>query len=148
MALEKVLKDWLVRHHFDVVIDFGDDFSYNTDYHILTFGTKSYPDVGRYFEQFLYEYGMEYTGIFDEVLCMLHELGHYMTIDNFDEGERVECFLFKHLIRGEDFEWFEGYWSVSDEFAANMWVVNYVNENIEAVEELCNLLLKENYYAV
>ena len=36
------------------------------------------------------------------------------------------------------------YWELPMEFAANMWVVDFVNHHIEAVEELCGIYLK--YY--
>jgi hypothetical protein len=34
------------------------------------------------------------------------------------------------------------YWEMPDEFAANIWAVNFINKNISEVERLVNIFLK------
>ena len=143
-SLKTALKNWLHENGFDVAVDFAEDSSYDITNIVINLGTKSYPDVGRYFEQYLYEYGLEYTGIFDSVLQFLHELGHHMTINNFTQEELLVCHLTKQFMNSEDeHDWFNKYWSLADEFAANMWEINFINSNIEVVEELCNIFIRE-----
>ena len=129
---------WFGRNGFDnvdVCFDF-DSFGYNFDKCIINIGVGYEPEAGRLFEQFLYEYGMEYVGFYDSVLAFLHELGHYNTVYNFNR-QSLSMYNFIKVFQ-DSF----GYWEVPDEMAANIWVVDFVNENIGAVEELCNIFLR------
>ena len=93
-AVEKFktdLANWFSKNGFgDVDLCFGEDFAYvildNGNFGVQV-GVQAYPEVGRYFEQFLYEYGLDYMGIFDPVLSLIHELGHNKTINCFDESQ-------------------------------------------------------------
>ena len=70
---------------------------------------------------------------------MLHECGHVNTINQFSDSEIFLFDLGKQFDHGEsDQEWLNRYWLIPDEFAANMWVVDFINNHIEAVEDLCN----------
>ena len=138
------LNNWFVKNGFDnLPINFTEDFGYaifEDGQVCINIGVQAYPEVGRYFEQFLYEYGLEYCGIYDPVLCLLHELGHHMTYRYFNDNEQVLYRLAKEFDHGEDqFTWLYRYWSIPDEFAANMWAINFVNNHIDAVEELCEI---------
>ena len=129
---------WLGRNGFDNVdVSFEmDEFCFNINNYVINIGSGYEPEAGRLFEQFLYEYGMEYIGFDDSVLSFLHELGHYNTVSNFNDAEL--CFYRAVKFAMDAFK----YWEVPDEMAANMWVVNFVNEKVEAVEELCNIFQK------
>lgn len=143
------IHNWLAKNGFNNIdLTTSLDFAYNITNNTIVIGTEKYPTVGRYFEQFLYEYGLEYSGIFDSVLAFLHELGHVYTIPAFSNAELMLYQIAKNFT-AEDFtnmeteqEKFNYYWELPDEFAANMWVINFVNNNIEAVEELCNIWMK------
>ena len=143
-GLKTALINWLHSNGFDVMVDFAEDSSYDKDKLVINLGMESYPNVGRYFEQYLYEYGLEYTGIFDEVLAFLHELGHHMTINSFSEKEIFILAMSKEFLDVPDeHEWYEEYWLMPDELAANMWEINFINSNIEVVEELCDIFIRE-----
>ncbi len=136
------ITDWLNKNGFAKLnISFGEDFAYvllDDEKLGIQIGVQAYPEVGRYFEQFLYEYGMEYTGIYDPVLCLLHELGHNQTLNYFDGKEQLLCELAKQFCHSEnEHDWYNEYWETPDEFAANVWAINFINNHIEAVEELC-----------
>jgi len=141
---EKNIVGWLEYNNFDVGVMFEEDFGYDRESNTLHIGTLAYEDVCRWFEQYLYEFGMEYTGVYDPVLCLLHELGHYKTIDDFSEEELMVYDFAKNMLddRMEIQEVMNKYWDSPDEFAANMWVVNYVNLHIDAVEALCEIYWK------
>ena len=81
------LINWLRRNGFDVMVDFTEDSGYDLENLVINLGTESCPDVESYFEQYLYEYGLEYVGILGPVLQFLHELGHHMTIKSFSQEE-------------------------------------------------------------
>ena len=147
-AVEKFktdLANWFNKNGFeDVGLCFGEDFAYvildNGNFGVQV-GVQAYPEVGRYFEQFLYEYGLDYVGIFDPVLSLIHELGHNKTINCFDEVELALCDFAKHICceSEDEHDWYNSYWEVPDEFAANMWAIKFINEHVEAVKELCDI---------
>ena len=137
---EANVSNWMQKYGFgQIKISCASDFAYNIEEKKIMIGTTAYPQISRYFEQFLYEFGMEYCGIYDAVLAFLHELGHACTINMFSGEEQLFCHLTKQFCTIEDeHEWFDFYWMVPDEFLANLWVIDFINSNIAAVEELCN----------
>lgn len=98
---EYKLQEWLKENGFECAIQFGDDFAYDRESNVLQVGCVGYPIVCRWFEQFLYEYGLEYKGIYDPVLALLHELGHSMTLDQFSERELRLFDFSKFLLEDE-----------------------------------------------
>ena len=137
---KSVIIKWLCEHDFsNLEIDFANDFGYiNTDdLKCINIGIIPHPIEGNYFEQFLYEYGCDYVDIPYQILCFLHELGHYNTVTNFSDEELWTYYFIKDIdeARISQEEYFK-YWEIPDEFAANIWVINYINTHIEAVEEL------------
>ena len=150
-AVEKFktdLTNWFNKNGFgNIDLCFGEDFMYvifDDDSFGVQIGVQAYPEEGRYFEQFLYEYGLDYVGIFDPVLSLIHELGHSQTIQYFNAQEQLLCELakqFNHSTNEQDC--YNEYWEIPDEFAANMWAIKFINEHIEAVKELCNIYVND-----
>ena len=161
---------WLTKNGIsNLYVDYEDDFSYaindeDANIRCINIGVEKVEETGNIFEQFLYEYGCIYSDIPIPVLCFLHEAGHHMTISNFSTIDLLLCDFLKKRIKDEDdFNFYYKYWLVDDEFEANMWMINFINNNIEAVEDLCVLfsqgwnkicseinpfdLVKEDYYA-
>ena len=146
-AVEKFktdLTNWVNKNGFeDVNLCLGEDFEcviFDDDSFGVQVGVQAYPEVSRYFEQFLYEYGLDYVGIYDPVLCFIHELGHSQTIQYFNAQEQLLCELakqFNHSTNEQD--WYNEYWEIPDEFAANIWAIKFINGHIEAVKELCDI---------
>lgn len=143
---EVELKNWLDKNGFNElnVID-DDSFMYDIDGKIIHFGIVSISE-GIWFEQFEYEYGMEYCGIIPEVLAFLHEIGHSYTINYFNDNDYSNDRIAKFILMLDDYshERMIKYWELPMEFSANMWVIDFVNKHITAVEELCSIYLK--YY--
>ena len=124
------------------------DFEYGVDekaaYYSL-FETEDDEKDNAYFLQFLYEYGLE--GEYPEwVLSLLHEFGHHMTIHYFGEEvldqyvDRKAALLKMESGYARSCE----YWLTDVEFAANMWLIDFVKTHAEAVEEL--RVLCQNYF--
>ena len=139
---EYKLQEWLKENGFECAIQFGDNFAYDRESNVLQVGCIGYPTVCRWFEQFLYEYGLDYTGIYDPVLALLHELGHSMTLDQFSEKELRLFDFSKFLLEDERMtnsdKMFQ-YWSIPDEFSANLWEIEFINNCIDRVCDLCDI---------
>ena len=136
------LRAWLENQGFNCDVVFDEDFGYDWKDNVLHIGTFAYPTIGRWFEQFLCEYGLEWFGILDPVLALIHELGHYVTNTLFCDEEIYTFQFIKEL--GYDDRMDEQaamfrYWEVGDEFEANMWAVDFINWNIDAVKELITI---------
>lgn len=128
---------WLTKYDIsNIDVNIANRFAYDPEDHIIYFGI--YDDIketGIDFSQYLYEYGCEYVDIWYPILAFLHEVGHVRTLDSFDEHDRLFMNVFK-TFKTTNFE----YWDVQDEFAANMFVVDFINNNIEAVTELIEII--------
>ena len=138
---EKAIDKWLKENEFNCGFYFDDDFGFDWVENKVRIGTMGYNNVSRWFEQFLYEYGLEYTGIFDPVLAFFHELGHWATNEVFSDSEKMLFNIAKDFIddRMENQNNMIKYWEMPDEFAANIWAINYMNNHIEVVESLCQI---------
>lgn len=138
---EKAIREWLKKNNFNCDITFEDDFGYEWDTNILHIGILGYENVGRWFEQFLYEYGLEYVGIYEPVLALIHELGHYASLNDFEEEELKLLSVLKNFNddRMGSQKQMNKYWELPDEFAANIWAINFINDNIEEIEALCRI---------
>lgn len=170
VVVKNSLVKWLSKNGIsNLYVDYEEDFSYaigdeDANIRCLNIGVEKITKEGNIFEQFLYEYGCIYSDIPVPVLCFLHEAGHHMTISNFSNLDLVYCSLLKSEIKdNDDFNFYYKYWLVDDEFEANMWMIDFINNNIEAVEDLCVLfsrgwnkicneinpfeLIEEDYYA-
>ena len=164
VKLKNNLIHWLCAHDAaNIEIDYEEDFGYaigDDNTRCINLGVTKWHEEAVYFEQFLYEYGCEYIDIPIPVLAFLHELGHHFTLSNFTDFELKFCEIIKGAdIEGSDFDFFYHYWELPDEFAANMWVVDFINNNIDDVNELSYIywngwkeiknpleLVEENYY--
>ena len=138
---EENVKNWLEKNGFvDLEVVDDDEFRYDIDNKVIYTGVVSTSE-GIWFEQFESDHGMKITGIIPEVLAFLHEVGHYCTVDNFGNNDREDDNLNKFFIDmiEDSHDRMIKYWNLPMEFAANMWVVDFVNNNIDAVKELCDM---------
>ena len=139
---EIAVHEWLRQNDIDCDISFAEDFGYDVANNTLQIGTIAHEQIATWFEQFLYEYGMEYYGILHPVLSCIHEIGHYFTIKYFSLEEQLMLELAKMFIDADsECEFMNKYWEIPDEFAANIWAVNFINSHIEAVEGLCYIYI-------
>jgi len=136
-ALEKLVKD----AGFECTLNFDhQDFGYNWEEKILYVGAGVDKELASWFAQFLYEYGYDVRNLDRQVLPLLHELGHVMTINYFSEEELCYWYVIKHLYSDDSYEYAFQYWSYDDEFEANLWIMRLLSERPDYVAALAEAL--------
>lgn len=138
---EENVKAWLDKNGFselDVIDD--DEFLYDVENQVIYLGIVSTSE-GSWFEQFMYEYGLNYIGIVPEVLAFIHELGHHCTINSFNNDDLVQDSRAKSVVEFISYSYnrMSVYWELPTEFAANIWAINFINTHFDAVQELCDI---------
>lgn len=119
----------------NITVTLTDTFSYNYGNGNITFGMYEDEGISKQFEQFLYENGSNYYNLLYPVMSFLHEVGHSFTLNAFSEQE-----LFIYSIIADSCDTNFEYWLVPTEFSANIWTINFINNNIDKVEELTNIM--------
>ena len=142
MKFKTDLEGWLTKHGFEKLgFVWDEDYAYGIDSHTIRIGVQAFPEISQWFEEFLVKNGCHYSDILDPVKCFLHELGHHETIYQFTDTE-LEWFNFFKTYDDDSLderEFLEYYWRVKDEWAANKWAIDFINNNIDAVCELINI---------
>lgn len=121
----------------------GEDFCYYPDEHIVQWGMFDSPNVDNNFQQFFYEYGLnkEYKNPF--FISLLHEVAHAMTLPAFSDNEKSGDIIAKQITISEHtIESNYWYWELPTEFAANIWAINWINNNPILAEELYNICME------
>lgn len=140
------LMKWFVRYNFEGINDihFDYDFCYNWEKCEVTIGVVDRSEVAGWFEEFLIEHGCRYEHLPQPLTCFLHEVGHHQTISQFDEGLLMIYHMKKLILDGtmEEKQHCFDYWNIDDELAANEWVVDFINNNIDAVIDLWENVFK------
>ncbi len=145
-AIKKFYNDlinWLARNGFsNCDVDFSEIFEYDRDSHTIYFATIEPKESGHFFQQYLYEYGCEKAPFIDvNTLAFLHEACHHLTLGQFDDIDIAMFSILKEFIdKISDYEHYSKYWDIADEFIANMEVVNFINDNFNAVIKLQEII--------
>ena len=133
--------DWLHKYGFTDIVSVSYNLysSFNMDEHEIRIGTEALHGVDKWFEEFLVERGLEWENIPSPVLQFLHELGHSQTVYEYTDDELMMFHLVKEFTGETDAckESAMQYWKVADELAANNWLVDFANREIDAMKELC-----------
>lgn len=134
--LNSSLNNWIQKYlHFNgLKFLYMKESAYDYKNNIIYIGKYDKP-IHTDFRQFLYEYGCKGNAN-NHTLTFLHELGHALTYNHFDDFEMI-IFNFKKESVYNSFD----YWHIPDEFEANMFVINFINANPEAVKELDNIFM-------
>ena len=129
------LENWIQKYfHFNGLrFEFEDFSGYNFDTNTIYISYIDLPKTHKKFRQFLYEYGAPAaaTKFKNNSLVFLHELAHCLTNSLYDDFELT---IYDFQKEGVDDAF--TYWEVRDEFEANMIVVDFINDNPEAIYEL------------
>lgn len=126
----------------------GEDFCYYHNQHVVQWGMLQTPRVDANFRQFFYEYGLEYDDVHIFFLSLLHEVGHYMTLHYFsEEAKESDKVAKENRLSDSTIDTDYWYWELPTEFAANMWAINWMNENQELMAELYDFCM-ERLYAI
>ena len=117
------------------------NFAYEVDNQVIRIGLLEYEEVGSWFKEFLTEHGCQYVDLPTPVLSFLHEVGHSQTLKWFSDHDLDICSMYK--IKAREIDGWKAsimkYWTAADEFAANRWVVNFLNNHLDAACELWNI---------
>ena len=143
------LLTWLDKNDLHIEnIWFSSDFAYRLSTNEILFGLYSYEETAQVFDEFLDEIGLEIENILNPVLAFLHEVGHSRTIHQFSDEELI---LYYHIKENLNLNYLadpdafptnmKAYWRMNDELAANQWLVDFVNNNLEAIIELQNIFI-------
>ena len=125
----------------------GTDFVYHTLSEEITFGLAVTEASDRLWKKWLLDnFNLKATNIF--VLSILHELGHWYTLDSISEEDYEHCIEQKLEIeqqldaaRPHSKDWneiYSSYWDLTDEYMATEWAVDWIETNPEAAKTLCN----------
>ena len=156
--LNSNLENWCNKNGIkDINVKAGIDFFYNPTMKSVTYAIMTTSEMEKTdtdFLQFFYEYG-EVDGIGCSVLSFLHEVGHFMTLHLFSKSEKDTAKAYKTTIVPSIKDRHErnyAYWLNPIEFAANVWVIEFIKNYYDAVIELGNIFqlelnsLYDNYY--
>ena len=141
--LNRVVNDFTER--FGLRAELGEDFAYYPESEVVTYSLLINERADRTFSTFLRE---NFPDIEADLFLwsLLHEVGHHMTIDQWEDAEQDEFDEKKDrlslLYREEDGEsgeeideLFYDYYETPDEFEATSWAADYMRENSEEVEK-------------
>ena len=139
------IMDWLHKYNFTNVesVTCHRYSGYKIKNHEIRIGIEAVENVDVWFEEFLIERGLEWEHIPSPVLQFLHELGHSQTVYEYTDDQLAMCSLLKYFI-GDTDECKKNavkYWKIMDELAANDWLINFANKEIEAISELCQFFI-------
>lgn len=147
--LNAVINDFLSE--FNVTARLSTDFAYWCDSHIIDYSIVLGETSTRRFMR-------NFSHLAPDIECdaflasLFHELGHHLTIDLLDNSELAFCFDVKRDIdeeMSEAPEWrqeqlYQMYFDLPDEYAATMWAIDYMHNNVKKVADFWNKL----YFAI
>lgn len=125
--LSVYLSRWCKKNGFDCNVRYGSDFeillSNNTIHYALLI-----PDShDRLFAKVFENEGLLYT-CDNFILSFFHELGHYMTEDEWTEKQSLAFMEEKEKLNDDDFGCWK-YYHIADEIRATQWAVDFINDN-------------------
>lgn len=133
-----------LNYGIDCVCEFGDELQFIPDDNIIIIEKEYDASIDEYFLSHLRGLGLkkEVNAI---ILSILHELGHYATVDTFTEFEWKIDSLRKETLcfANEDdspAEIMRKYYETPTEKAAQMWAVKTVNEHPDFIKDLEKVL--------
>lgn len=117
---------------FGLKCTFGGDFAYWTESDLIQYTIFLHQDSDIYFSDFIKkEFNFSVSDIF--LVSLLHEVGHYYTIDDFEEDELLNDELIKDELSNDqqitEEERNFKYFSLPVEYAATEWAINFLKDN-------------------
>ena len=137
MTVVEFLDSW-VKESFseDLSVVEADDFYYMPETDEIGFSKYVYQEHDDKFLKFAQELGLEYdVDVF--LLSLLHEVGHYFTI----EDEELDAYWKIRLDKGAPTN-VDEYYRDPIEAAATKWAVDYINDNFNEIEKLTNMIFE------
>ena len=142
--ITQALNSWLERNGFEVrVIGDADDFCWWGYDNTIEYSVLAADKHLRFWTELLNELGLNYN-IDPFYTSFLHEVGHSMTYDEFEEDEIEKYYETVELMQedpgsfGDDTSWI--YFRLPLELTATKWMVDYINANAKVVRELVDMV--------
>lgn len=142
-TFNRTLSIWFAKHgitnlHFVE----GEEFCYYPEEKAVQWGMLLNDEQENMFAQFMYEYGLK-REVSPFIISLLHEVGHYMTLHQFNEADINLDYAAKQVkadaTNGIDITTNYWYWELPTEFAANMWAIEWIENHPVELQELHNL---------
>lgn len=138
--INKLLKEYFWNEGYDLDFEMGTDFAYYDNKNLITYSLVVSERMDNLFMDFAKSKGLEVDcGIF--FLSLLHEVGHYNTIDELTDRQNAKCDEAKRKLRTSDAD-AKKYFNILDERMATEWAINYINENAERLKKLSEKIEK------
>lgn len=128
--LSRFIAKWCEENGFYVSIRYGADFAYYYRNDIVRYSFVTCKLQDELMKEFWALNGLEYNcDIF--LMSLLHEIGHYMTEDEWSAEESNNFTEMKKDLDGNTREGNFAYWNVPDEYRATEWAIDFINNNPE-----------------
>lgn len=142
-TLEWWLTKWLNEHDFPIVkARVATDFQYEDRTKTIYFALVSDSSLEANFLKFVQDtlsFPYDCDGF---ILSFFHELGHYMTFENWTETDWINYYLEKMCINLSSPCRNEEYWSLPIEHCATKWGCNYIVDNSNEIENFWRITKK------
>ena len=151
--LKSKLYHWLAVNILNVSVSFDPmptiyidrEFSYDQLDCSITLGWDlRREDLPEAFNNWLLQHGLIWGNLPYPMLAFLHEVGHYKTLDCISLIDLHHTWFIKGILAYRDNKDIDLYWDTPDEYAANMWLINFANSHEEAINELGDIFC--NYW--
>ena len=140
------LRNWLNSNEFSASCWLGREFEYSPDLDCIYVPLHNNMWCDEEFINHLINMGYNPAmALTIETLSFLHELGHAETNEDFDNDEwnfGVTIANMVPLLDIEPEDMMDAYWNSPCEAAANEWLIDFINNDFDAVKELDNIMKK------
>lgn len=134
----KLIRQWLKENDFNCGCRLGSEFAYDPCEYFITVSRNYDPQYDSDFMAFLRGLGMK-TNFDVLTLSILHELGHFETLDTMSEKEYAKDIAQRENVISyitDNHKRNFTYWNLKSEYMANEWLVFFCENYPNKVQEL------------
>ena len=135
--LNQFFTEWLQAHDFDCVAELGTDFNFWGDSNIIHYALVVPNTHDMEFVKLCQEYRPEIINCDNFLLSFFHEVGHFVTENDFSEKEWN--YYYRHIVGCGDFL---KYYKYPIEWEATKWACDYIVENEKEIASFCQTYSK------
>lgn len=134
----QVCQDYCDKNYIDVDVEFAEDFCYYVGANTVGI-TIMVDERANYFMKNAFDMGLKYD-CGDFILSFFHEIGHHYTENWITKKENKKCKKQKKHLDGSIEKDNYTYFKIYDEILATDWAIDYINENIESINDFTERL--------
>jgi len=148
--LDKYLSDWCKTNGFKVSCQFSTDFEYDSDLGILYYSIVVPKKHDELFYQICKKYLPSLTKCDNFILSFFHELGHYVTEDDYTDDEWTDYTKFINEFKNSKLtlQDYKRYYKYPIELNATKWGCQYIEHHLDQIKEFSDItsnLIKQFY---